>query len=192
MTAILIIVAYLVIGLGAAVAIAVQRQPVGPLHGAPAALVMVVLWPFFLPASLLGEPTIPVGAGRGPASARVEAVAERARAMWSKTAEHAVPGKVDGREQAAIDALVERLRRCDRRLKDLDLALAEPSPAAVRRRLEELRAATAKELEDGLLVLEDLSGQLLLLRFVAHDAPSTERDRVEALLSRVEALAEAL
>jgi hypothetical protein len=187
MSALVILTAYLVVGAGSAIAVAIERRTIGPIRGVPAAFLMLVLWPFILPGVFFGD-TSPMPRS-GPHEARILPLAERARGLWASTR---MSGKgLDAvREQAAIDSFVEHLRANDRRLWELDRTLGE-APASVRLRLVELRVATSREIDEGLAILEELIGRVLVLRFSDPGSElHSERERIEELLARIEAQAE--
>jgi hypothetical protein len=177
MTAVSIVVIYVIIGCGAAIAIVVQER-------APAkALLMLALWPFLLPARLAADPA---GAVTGTARARrLEAVARSLSEAWDRS------GRAATRERAVIDAFIEKLKRSETRLVELESAIATAAPS-IRPKLEKLKESTAGEIDAGVAILDEIVAQLTLLRFAglaSREGAAHERDHVEGLLARIEAMA---
>ncbi len=91
------------------------------------------------------------------------------------------------------ERIVARMRAQERRLVEMEAALAE-APTSVKERLTRLYEHSATELEHSIGLVEELTAQLTLLRFSGLGNPSTarvERGHIEELLLRIEALAEA-
>jgi hypothetical protein len=121
---------------------------------------------------------------------RLDAVACRLEEGWARAGGAAQA--TEGRERLVLDGFVSRLRANDQRLGDLEAAIRE-APPSVRERLVRLRDVTGAEIDQGVGVLEELAAQLTLLRFADLGEPSiakAERDHIEDLLARIEALAE--
>lgn len=187
MTAWGILIVYVVIGCGAGIAVFAGKRSVGALEGAPAAAVMLILWPFLLPTTLLVEalPPMPEMPRNTERSRRIEMLARALHEVW------AAAGAGEARERTMLEAFIARLRARESRLGELERAIAS-APASARERLAAMREATATEIEQGLSLLDDLVAQLTVLRFselAERDATSTERVHVEGLLTRIEALA---
>jgi len=180
MSAFVIIVCYFVIGAGAAVAVVVQGKRFAGLRGPAAGAVVLVLWPFVLPA-LGGEPVRVLGST--PRQRRIEALA----ASFGGAARSA---GVDLGTAQAIERFVLRLRSGDQRVVELDRALRD-APGSARDKLSQLRAHADHEVEQGCALLEEVVAQLTVLRFTeARTSAGREREGVEALLAQIEALAE--
>lgn len=173
MTTWIIVIAYLTVGCGAAAAVVVQKVRIGSLGGAPAALVVLVLWPFMLPTAFLAEPLPPPrGAGR------IEALTAEVLAHY---------GSGDP-QRRVVEVFAQRLTHAERRVAELDAAITS-APASVRDELTAMRSDTSGRLDAGCALLEEIGAQLTLLRFVDEsEGESSERENVEALLSQVEAL----
>ena len=89
--------------------------------------------------------------------------------------------------------LGERLRWLDKRLSALDRAAAGAT-AGVRPQLEQLRQASEAELDEGLDLLDELTGKLTLVAFsdlAGAQGSGGELAEVQLLLRRLEALASA-
>jgi len=190
MTALVVIVAYLVVGCFAAIVVVVRQAPSG-LGRAPTVLLSLVLWPFVLPLSFTPEAAVPVGgpAHRSARAARLDEVARRLEQGWAR-AGHAAQA-TGGRERVGLEGFLSRLRASDRRLGELEEEIAQ-SPPSVRERLVRLRETTGVEIDQGISLLEELAAQLTLLRFADLGEPTAakvERDHIEDLLARIEALA---
>jgi len=170
-----ILIVYLVVGCGAAIAVIVQRRSLGALPIPAAAGLVLVLWPFLLPAAVAASPETP---RRGQRARRIASLANALRGIGRDFLRE--------RERELLEHFVERLHASDARLADLDAAIAT-APEAVRERLRLLRESSAREHERGLVLLEELAGQLTLLRFADEDSGG-EREHVEALLARIDAL----
>ena len=103
-----------------------------------------------------------------------------------------LPGSAEGRERVVLEAFIARLRHSDRRLSDIEGALVG-APPSVKDKLTRLRDLAAHDADRGIGVLEELVAQLTLLRFADLAEPRAaraERDHIEDLLARIEALAE--
>lgn len=190
MTAFVICCVYVVIGCGAAIAVVVQRRPIGPLRGAPAAVAVFVLWPFLLPASFADNDVqaSPPSVASSPRSARVDELAAVLHAAWADAVT-----TDDNRERVMLEQFVSRLKASERRLDDLDRAI-DSSHERVKGKLQLMRTNVENDVERGIGLLEDISAQLTLLKFADCADPGTasdERERIEDLLMRIEALAEA-
>lgn len=180
MAAPLLLLVYVVIGCGAAIAVWVERRPLGNSRGGAAAALMLVFWPFFLPGLVAPEPATRRKVGPGPAGG-IGALGQEVERAW-RTA-----GLAGEREQALLARFVEQLIGEEDRLAELDLSLAE-APERVRPRLLALKIQGEAELAAGRSALEELGAQLLLWRFAGKkDGP--ERITVDELVARIEALA---
>ncbi|MGC4114622.1 MAG: hypothetical protein QM765_08430 [Myxococcales bacterium] len=195
MTALVVIVAYLVIGCFSAIVVLVRQAPApSGLGRGPTGLLAVLLWPFMLPLAFAPEAAVPVDAPtsrKTDRAARLDAVARRLEQGWAKAGGTAAAA-AEGRERTVLEGFLARLRANDRRLAEMDEAIGQ-SPASVRERLQRLRDATLAEIDQGIALLEELAAQLTLLRFSDLGEPSTakvERDHIEDLLARIEALAQ--
>lgn len=182
MSAVAVIIAYVVVGCGAAIAIVVQRRAVGQLSGMPAAAAVLFLWPFLLPATFLAEP--PLTGSLAPdteRARRIDALSKGVHGAWDDSA-------CEGREQRVLDRYVGRLRITETRLREIDAAIRE-APCSVQDKLRHLRETTKVDLDQGIDLLEEMLAQLTLLRFANGDGVGQdERDHVEGLLARIEAL----
>ncbi len=173
MTTTIIIITYLTIGCGAAVAVVTRRVPIAKLSTPVAAVLVVILWPFLLPATLFAEPL------EAPASDRVASLA-------GKVLELLPPHDP---QRAVVAAFSDQLRATERRLGELDRAI-EDAPRSIRGALDNLRSEARDRLDAGCALLDEIAAQLTLLRFVDdHSRESEERQNVEALLSQLAASA---
>lgn len=176
-----LIVGYLVVGTGASVAFLVHRS--NGSKGRSNALFMVILWPFLLPAVLLAPSGVrPKSAGR---LLRLKDAARSVSVAWDEVSVGST------RERDSVARFVRRLEAKEARLAEIHQAMSRaPEPLQVR--LERIADQVAKQIDEGIGVLEDMAAQLTLLRFsgLAEDADTQERDRVEALLIKVDALAQ--
>ncbi len=194
MTALWVLKAYAV--LGALAALAVLVRGTGSLRTrAGQALLTGALWPFMLPVLL--SPGEAAGCAttdtRSERSRRLDEVAARLEECWRQAAVDSAWASEQAREHQILERFVARLRAQERRLKEMEVALAA-APASVKERLQRLYEGAAAELEHSIGLVEDLSAQLTLLRFANLSNPMAarvERGHVEELLARIEALAEA-
>lgn len=195
MTAYVILGAYGAAGLVAALLAMARQEKQGLTERAWHALLTLVLWPFLLPVML--------SPGEVPAGARVPARSERARRLddvtgrleecWRRAVVESPWLAEQAREHRLLDGFVARLRAQERRLVEVEAALAS-APASVKDRLAQLREHSAAELEHSIGLVEELAAQLTLLRFADLGNPSAvrvERGHIEELLLRIGALAEA-
>ena len=190
MTALVVIVAYLVAGCFSAIIVVVRDAP-RTLGRAPTAVLAIFLWPFVLPLAFVPESAVPLQtpAAKSKLAASLDAVARRLEEGWAR-AGHAAQA-TQGRERVVLEGFLARLRNSERRLAEIDEAI-EGAPASVRERLVRLRDATGGEIDRGISLLDELAAQLTLLRFADLGEPSAakvERDHIEDLLARIEALA---
>jgi hypothetical protein len=179
-----IIAAYGAIGVIAAISVVARGARVASVKGAPSFVLMLIFWPFFLPTSLLADADVPRAAIAisGPKK-RIAEVGANVRDAWTKS------GPVDQRERMVVESFLARLDERATRAEELRATLAIAAPS-IRTRLEQLRADADREIEEGLLLLEEMAAQLTLLRFTGRsDLPSADRDQVEGLLGRIEAMA---
>jgi len=165
----------------ASAALALKRhQPLGQ------ALLMLPLWPFLLPA--LRGPS----ARSNPEGEVAAQLAKLEQALDSAWAQVSAMGAGRPAERERIGRFVSHLRAQVARLDEMDRAL-QGAAERLRQPLEQLRARTAAEVGEGLVLLEELCTQLTLLRFTGGpggEAARHEKDHVEALLARIGALAE--
>ncbi len=191
MTALWILEAYGVLGLVGAVLV-LLRGGGGWKARAGQALLTVVLWPFMLPVALSPGEAGPE-AGRSERARRLEEVAARLEESWRQAAVESAWAAEQVREHHILERFIGRLRGQERRLKEMEVALAA-APASVKERLGRLYEGASAELEHSIGLMEDLSAQLTLLRFAHLSHPASarvERGHIEELLLRIEALAEA-
>ncbi|WP_224373117.1 hypothetical protein [Hyalangium versicolor] len=195
MTALWILEAYVVLGAVSAVLVLVRRSA-GPFPArASQALLAVVLWPFVLPLVL--APEAAAGSerkeGRSERARRLDEVVGQLEECWRQAAVERAWAGEQGREHQLLDRFISRLRSQQRRLEEMEAALAA-APASVKERLARLHEHAVAELEHSIGLVEDLAAQLTLLRFSDLGNPSAarvERSHIEELLLRIEALAEA-
>lgn len=179
MAAMIVIVVYVVVGAGAAVGVAVSGR------GGGRSLLVLVLWPFLLPAMFLREsPSVP--RGDRERDGRLGAVSRSLREAF----EHAGGGA--DRERRVVEAFLARLWAQERDLANLEAALSG-APETVRPRLEDLRDRSRQRIDEGIIMLDEMVAQLTLLRFsgLARGGGEEERRRMEDLMARVEAQNEA-
>jgi hypothetical protein len=197
MTALWILEGYVALGAVSAVLVLVLvRRSGGPLQArAGQAMVALVLWPFVLPV-LLAPPEARGGVlkeGRSERARRLEEVAHRLEECWRQATLESAWAAEQGREHQVLDRFIARLRAQQRRLEEMEVALAA-APASVKERLARLYEHAVAELEHSIGLVKDLAAQLTLLRFADLGNPSAasvERGHIEELLLRIEALAEA-
>ena len=159
------------------------------------ALLTVALWPFTLPVLL--APGEAAGCAttdtRSERSKRLDEVATRLEECWRQAALDSAWATEQAREHQILERFIARLRAQERRLKEMEVALAA-APVSVKERLQRLYEGATAELEHSIGLVEDLSAQLTLLRFANLSNPAAarvERGHIEELLARIEALAEA-
>lgn len=195
MTALIILAVYAALGLMAA-AFALTRRQGGPLPSRLGqALSCLVLWPFLLPVLLSpgDAPPRPEGGTGSERARRLDEVTRRLEECWRQAAVESTWAAKQAREHRLLDGFVSRLRAQERRLLEMEAALAS-APASVKERLTRLYEHAASELEHSIGLVEELAAQLTLLRFSDLGNPSAvrvERGHIEELLLRIEALAEA-
>jgi hypothetical protein len=195
MTALIILAAYGALGLLAATFSLTRRQG-GPLSSRLGqALACLVLWPFLLPVLLSpgDAPPRPEGGTGSERARRLDEVTRRLEECWRQAAVESTWAAEQAREHRLLDGFVSRLRAQERRLLEMEAALAN-APSSVKERLTRLYEHAASELEHSIGLVEELAAQLTLLRFSDFGNPSAvrvERGHIEELLLRIEALAEA-
>jgi hypothetical protein len=195
MTALAILVAYAALGLVAAV-VAFARQRGGSLPSLLGqALLALILWPFLLPVLLApgDTPLQPASGLRSERARRLDEVTRRLEECWRQAAVESTWAAEQAREHRLLDGFISRLRAQERRLVEMESALAS-APASVKERLIRLYEHAVAELENSIGLVEELAAQLTLLRFSNLGNPSAarvERGHIEELLLRIEALAEA-
>jgi hypothetical protein len=116
-------------------------------------------------------------------------VRTKLRDAWA----HAGTGapSAESRERALIEGFLAKLSRQDVRLAELEQTI-DSAAISIKPRLVSLRDSTVKDIEDGLALLEEMVAQLTLLRFeelAERAGEGGERDHVEGLLARIEAMA---
>jgi hypothetical protein len=174
MAAALVIGIYVVIGAAAAIVVFVRTPTDGK-----SPLLMLILWPFLLPARLFGE-TLPAPIARGQGD-RLGAITGSLRDAF----DHA---RTEERERRIVEAHVARIRSKQEMVKELEAAMAA-APPAVRAKLERIRARSVAQIDRGIGMLEEMVAQLLVLRFSSLTAnEGDERQRMEDLMARIEAL----
>lgn len=175
LTGLVLIAVYLTAGLIFAAAVEWQQ------HSRAALSVRarrVVSWPFLVP--LLADPPLPPPRPRHPWVAALEV--RLADAL----------GQIRPYERRSIDAFLARLGDGATRLDEIRRAQASAIGPA-KPKLEEIERALAGELERRVALLEELLGELILLRFSAvprRPEGQEEEGRAQRLLEEVEALAE--
>jgi hypothetical protein len=169
---------YVVIGIVAA--LIARRQRMQLIN----ALLTALLWPFLLP-TLVQATEVPRPKADSPRLSRLESAARTLREAWAKGEPTWSAGP---KERDRLEAFIVRLQAIESRLSEIDAAM-QRGPVSLRERLERVRDRSLEELEQGLVLLEELGAQLTLLRFANVEA-SAERAHLEALLTRVGALAE--
>ncbi|MFL5344825.1 MAG: hypothetical protein ACJ8AT_08525 [Hyalangium sp.] len=195
MTALWILEAYVVLGVVSGVLVLVRRAGGAFQARAGQAVLAIVLWPFVLPLVLTpgAGPGGEVKEGRSERARRLDEVAGRLEECWRQAAVERAWATEQGREHQLLDRFIARLRAQQRRLEEMEAALAV-APASVKERLARLHEHATAELEHSIGLVEDLAAQLTLLRFSDLGNPSAtrvERGHIEELLLRIEALAEA-
>ncbi|HYO57952.1 hypothetical protein [Archangium sp.] len=195
MTALVILTAYAVLGLVAAVFALVQKRGGSLASRLGQALLALALWPFLLPVLLTpGDASLrPERGNRSERARRLDEVTSRLEECWRQAAVESSWAAEQAREHRLLDGFVARLRAQERRLLEMEAALAT-APASVKERLTRLYEHSAAELEHSIGLVEELAAQLTLLRFSDLGNPSAaraERGHIEELLLRIEALAEA-
>lgn len=181
MTLKLVLILYGAVGVGAGTRAWIRE-------GAGAGLLMVIFWPFLLPLSIAGEPPLLL-ARRTVRSERLAQARSALQALRSTELSLRLPGLDHG---ALVAGFLERLLEAEARLAEIDRAIETAVPAA-RSKLEGLRESTQRDLEDRLRLVEELIGQMTVLRFADLSLPEaarTERDRLEALVLQLESLTE--
>ncbi len=196
MTALWILEAYVALGLASAVVVLVRREAGCPLPVRMGqALGALILWPFMLPVLLAPGQAAAcvVTEGRSERARRLDEVAGRLEECWRQASVESKWATEQGREHQLLDRFILRLRSQQRRIEEMEVALAA-APASVKERLARLHEHAVAELEHSIGLVEDLTAQLTLLRFADLGNPSAarvERSHIEELLLRIDALAEA-
>lgn len=175
---------YVGLGVGAAIVVLVRRVAVAGQGPAVSCLLMLILWPFFLPTALDLEPvTLPTRARRltPPSSPRLRELGARL--------EDASSGRAEG---PMLEAFLDRLGRSERSLAEMDRVLAR-APDNVRGQLELLRLRSGEKLEHDVGLLEEVIAHLTLLRFAElneMEPGEVEESRILGLLAEIKALVE--
>jgi len=195
MTALVILTAYAVLGAVAAVCAFVQKRGSPLSERLGQALLALVLWPFLLPVMLspANASLRPERGAQSERARRLDEVTGRLEECWRQAAVESLWAAEQAREHRLLDGFVGRLRTQEKRLLEMEAALAT-APASVKERLTRLYEHAAAELEHSIGLVEELTAQLTLLRFSGLGNPSAarvERGHIEELLLRIEALAEA-
>jgi hypothetical protein len=195
MTALWILEAYVVLGAVSAVIVLARRGGGAWQARVGQAVVALVLWPFVLPVVLAPgqQEASRVTEGRSERARRLDEVACRLEECWRQATVESAWAAEQGREHQILDRFIMRLRAQQRRIEEMEAALAA-APASVKERLARLHEHAVAELEHSISLVEDLAAQLTLLRFADLGNPSAarvERGHIEELLLRIEALAEA-
>jgi exonuclease VII large subunit len=195
MTALWILQAYVVLGAVSAIIILMRRGGGAFRARIDQALLALVLWPFVLPVALApGQAAgCTVTKVRSERARRLDEVAGRLEECWRHASAESAWAADQGREHQVLDRFILRLRSQQRRIEEMEVALAA-APESVKERLSRLHEHAVAELEHSISLVEDLAAQLTLLRFSDLGNPSAarvERSHIEELLLRIEALAEA-
>lgn len=195
MTALVILSVYAVLGTVAAACALVQKRGSSLGDRLGQALLALALWPFLLPVLLSpGDATrSPEPGHRSERARRLEEVTGRLEECWRQAAVESAWAAEQAREHRLLDGFVGRLRAQEKRLLEMEAALAS-APASVKERLTRLYEHSTAEMEHSIGLVEELTAQLTLLRFSGLGNPSAarvERGHIEELLLRIEALAEA-
>ncbi|QRN94713.1 hypothetical protein JRI60_37190 [Archangium violaceum] len=195
MTALIILSAYTALGLLAAVLALVRRREDSLPARLGQALAALLLWPFLLPVLLSpgNTPARPERGDRSERARRLDDVTGRLEECWRQAAVESSWAAEQAREHRLLDGFISRLRAQERRLVEMEAALAT-APASVKERLTRLYEHSVTELEHSIGLVEELAAQLTLLRFSDLGNPSAvrvERGHIEELLLRIEALADA-
>lgn len=178
MTERIILALHLAIGLGSVGWAVLRRAPLPGPRGPLSWVLLVVLWPFLMPAMVL----TPAGAAApSPRTMRLDALGSALSLAWTAT------GSTASRERAATERFVAELRRRHAALEGLAAAVAT-APPRVRTRLERMREAAEEQLEQGCALLEEMLAQLTILRFSGAAALEADRAHVEVLVARLDAL----
>lgn len=140
------------------------------------ATLAVVIWPVSLTA------VIATTSSQRPTGLR--AAARAVEHAWGE-------GKFgDSRELGAVRAFIAKLSLTEAQIDEMSSALATAS-ASVADKLRSLKAVRDQELVEGVRLLDELAGQLVLLRFAqGADTVDGDRQRIEEVLARIEALAD--
>jgi hypothetical protein len=187
MSALSILVAYLLLGSFTAwrgrLELAGEPRPRRLL----AAALALLLWPFVLPFQGASP-----GAEEPDPGIQLE-IERRDRRLSQALgrAQLAAPGLDAARVARFTARFTRRLQRLDQRLVELDRAAAE-APESVRAALDGLREQCRRELDEGLALLDELAGKLTLVAFsdLAGEEPTGgELGELRVLLQRLEELA---
>lgn len=180
----IVLCAYLLVGLASALGVGLRGLSVVGARGPAAAGLLLLMWPFLLPALLLPATAPPRRAVGSPRAARLSDLAIALDAAWTGAEPAAL------REREATRRFVETLQGRQASLEELESVLGSCS-AAVRPRLERFRDRATAQLEQGCTLLEEMLAHLTVLRFcgpAAVNANATDRSQIELLLGRLEAL----
>ena len=187
--------AYVALGL-VAVVVALARQREGSLpRRLGQALLALVLWPFLLPVLLApgDASTRPESGLQSERARRLEEVMRRLDECWKLAAVENTWAAEQAREHRLLDGFASRMRAQERRLVEMETALASAA-TSVKERLTRMHEHAVAELEHNIGLAEELAAQLTLLHFSDLGNPSAvrvERGHIEELLQYIEALAEA-
>ena len=173
MTSTVVVTVYFVVGCGAAASLVVRPPVDSALAGWLGAVAMLFLWPFLLPIAFFTD----AGAARGTLrTVRLRRLAAQLERGWPE----------DRRGAATVERFVARLVEIEARRHQIESAMASVSDS-IRDRMVALEKKSAVQVDQGLALLDDVLAQLTLLRF--SEPVDVDRDDVEDLLARIEALA---
>lgn len=180
-TSTIVIGVYSAAGSCVAFVVYVAKRDVAGMRGLRAAVAMLFLWPFLLPFALVGDEALTLPNQR---AARIEAKAERLGEAWMRA------GKGGTRESTVTTVFLDRLRKQAERLLELETASKQAGPA-IKPKLDRMIEVTSKELEQGLELLDEMAGQLTLLRFAPlgnEDEAKNDREHILELIARIESM----
>lgn len=138
--------------------------------------VAIFIWPLTLPSVVM------TGA-RSSSEDPIRAATAAVEAAWGD-------GNFgDPRELGAVRAFVQKLTATQLQIQQMAEVL-RGSKLAVGDKLVSVKVMREQQLVEGVRLLDELTGQLVLLRFSrGADAANTDRRRIEELLARIESLA---
>src|SRR5688572_22675668 len=126
MTALWILEAYVALGAVSALIILVRRGGGAFQARVSQALAALVLWPFVLPVALVpGQAAgCTVTEGRSERARRLDEVAGRLEECWRQASVESTWAAEQGREHQVLDRFILRLRSQQRRIEEMEAALA--------------------------------------------------------------------